>query len=528
MTATLMHDLVRESAERRPLATAVVDATRSLGYAELWDRAGRLASLLRSAGCAAGDRVALLVPKSIEAVIGILGVLRAGGVYVPLDPASPAPRLAKIVARSEPRLVLAAAGGARRAGELVAALPEGSRPLLARLDRAEGEEPLPPLAFGADDLERAAPAGAEPPRRPEDPAHLLFTSGSTGTPKGVMVPHRSVLRFVEWANGELGAAPGDRHSGHSPLFFDLSTFDLFGTLAAGAELHLVPPELSLLPHRLAAFIRDRALTQWFSVPSVLTYLASFDAVRPDDFPALRRLLWCGEVLPTPTLLHWMQRLPHVAFTNLYGPTETTIASSYFTVPAPPVDPAAPIPIGRPCGGEDLLILDEHLRPCERGAEGELCIRGDGLTLGYWRDPETTARAFVDAPGGRMYRTGDRARLGDDGLVYFLGRADQQVKSRGYRIELGEIEAALAALPELREAAAVALDSGGFEGKRIACAYVLRQAGSCTATEIRARLARDLPSYMLPSDWREVATLPRTGNGKVDRGQARALFQRGEA
>jgi acyl-coenzyme A synthetase/AMP-(fatty) acid ligase len=340
----------------------------------------------------------------------------------------------------------------------------------------------------------------------------------------VAVPHRSVRRFIAWANPYFGVTPADRHSGHSPLFFDLSTYDLFGTLAAGAQLHLVPVEANLLPHRLAAFIRDRALTQWFSVPSVLTHLAGVDAVRPADFPALRRLLWCGEVLPTVSLIHWMARLPQVTFTNLYGPTETTIASSYFTVPAIPDDPRAPIPIGRACGGEELLVLADDLRPCAEGEEGDLYIRGDGLTLGYWRDPDTTARAFRDLPAGRVYRTGDRARVGADCLVYFLGRADLQIKSRGYRIELGEIEAALGALPEVREAAAVALASEGFEGTRIACAYVLRTPQAATPAALRARLARTLPGYMLPSEWRELADLPRTGNGKLDRRALEARFR----
>ena len=163
----------------------------------------------------------------------------------------------------------------------------------------------------------------------DDPAHLLFTSGSTGTPKGVIVAHRNVVAFVTWANGYFGVGETDRVSCHSPLVFDLSTWDLFGGFAAGAEVHLVPPQLNLFPGRLVEFIREHRLTQWFSVPSLLAYLARFDAVQPGDFPDLRRIIWCGEVFATPALRYWMERVPHASFTNLYGPTETTIASSYF-------------------------------------------------------------------------------------------------------------------------------------------------------------------------------------------------------
>jgi acyl-coenzyme A synthetase/AMP-(fatty) acid ligase len=291
----------------------------------------------------------------------------------------------------------------------------------------------------------------------------------------------------------------------------------------------VPGELSLLPHRLADWIRDAGLTQWFSVPSVLSYLAQLDAVRPGDFPALRRVLWCGDVLPTRVLRYWMRRLPHARFTNLYGPTETTIASSHYTVPGCPRDDAEAIPIGTACDGEALLVLDAQLRPVVPGAVGELHIRGVGLSPGYWKDAERTAAAFV-YPGGRpdpasrMYRTGDLGRIGD-GLVYFVGRADTQVKSRGHRIELGEVETALHALPALADGAVVALASDGFEGATICCAYV---AGPGTdpgpATHRRALGAR-LPAYMLPSRWLRLDRLPMTANGKTDRVALRELFRR---
>jgi acyl-coenzyme A synthetase/AMP-(fatty) acid ligase len=257
-------------------------------------------------------------------------------------------------------------------------------------------------------------------------------------------------------------------------------------------------------------------------------MAKFDVVQQGDFPELRRVLWCGEVLPTPTLIYWMRRLPHARFTNLYGPTETTIASSHYTVPHCPADAREPIPIGTACAGEELLILDAEMRPVAAGETGDLYIRGAGLSPGYWRDPQKTAGVFLPyrtATGAedRIYRTGDLARLGADGLIYFAGRRDHQIKSRGYRIELGEIETALAALPELRESAVVAVQSEGFEGWMICCAYVPVRGRSLDPQFLRQRLARVLPGYMLPAHWMRCDALPRNANGKTDRPVLRRRF-----
>jgi acyl-coenzyme A synthetase/AMP-(fatty) acid ligase len=212
----------------------------------------------------------------------------------------------------------------------------------------------------------------------------------------------------------------------------------------------------------------------------------------------------------------MQRVPHARFTNLYGPTEATIASSYYDVPACPDSPAAHIPIGRACAGEELLVVD-----------GELCIGGAGLSPGYWRDPAKTAAAFVphpQRPGERIYRTGDLGRRRPDGLFELFGRADSQIKSRGYRIELGEIEAALGTLPGLRESAVVAIPTDGFEQWLICCAYVPLPGAAVAPAALRAALARLVPAYMLPARWQEHAALPRNANGKVDRPRLKQEFQ----
>ena len=538
MTDVLLTDLLAGTADKRPDAVALVLGDERPTYAELADASDRLASALADRGVGPGDRVALAVPKQPAAIVAMHAVMKAGAAYVPLDTDSPAPRLARILRSADPALVLAAPAAGARLAEL--ARPAASDP--SAPDAGGPSVGLPPVVSLADDhvtapdgtpisvATRSDWAGADPitPRRVAggDPAHLLFTSGSTGEPKGVVITHRMVVAFLDWAVPYFGIGPDDRTSGHPPLHFDLSTFDIYGACAAGAELHLVPPTLGLDPRRLVRFIRERQLTQWFSVPTVLTYVAKLDALDEGDLPALERLLWCGEVLPTPVLCHWMRRLPHVRFTNLYGPTEATIASSYHTLDAVPPDETEPVPIGRACDGEELLVLDEHLAPVAPGDIGDLYIAGVGLSPGYWRDPVKTEAAFLPDPrspgsGDRIYRTGDLARVDDDGVVHFLGRADSQIKSRGYRIELGEVENALNAVAGVRECAVVGVDTGGFEGTAIAAAYVTDDASEPPA--LKAALATSLPSYMLPSRWMQLDVLPKNQNGKIDRPALRAGF-----
>jgi amino acid adenylation domain-containing protein len=526
-----LQDYLTRSAERDPTAGALVMGDERMSYGQLEADTNRWARLMQMYGCGEGARVCILASKTPRTVASLLAVLKAGGVYVPIDSASPAARVARIFGSAEPSLVLVdesavpLVDGLIDAGALSRLItPIGSIDGALTGDRFASQFSWSDAAaFSADPLPNRC--------RADDLAHLLFTSGSTGTPKGVMITHANVLAFVEWAVKYFGTRPSDRVSGHPPLHFDLSTFDIFATLAAGAELHLVPGNLSVNPRALAAMIRDRELTQWFSVPSVLTYLAKFDVIAQDDFPALERLMWCGEVLPTPVLVHWMRRLPHVRFTNLYGPTEATIASSYYTVPNCPEDETAAIPIGTPCTGEDLLVLDQELKPAPPGEIGDLYISGVGLSPGYWRDAEKTEAAFINRPevsGGRIYRTGDLARCAEDGLVHFLGRADSQIKSRGYRIELGEIEAAVNAQPGVRECAVVGVDIGGFEGVTICCAFSVADGVDLQPLALRTAVSELLPAYMLPTRWRELDALPKNVNGKIDRKELKSGFIRAMA
>jgi amino acid adenylation domain-containing protein len=530
---TLLQQSLTRQAERRPESWAVVMGEDRVSYGHLEQSTNQLARQLKAVGCQKGDRVCLVMPKSPKAIASILGTLKADCIYVPLDPSSPPARLKQMIRTCEPRCILAS-------GPVVTSLET----LLSEDDVCRsfsigwlGSEKIATNhvtpKFSWVDANSFSTQPLDYQNTEDAAAYILFTSGSTGTPKGVVITHANVTQFVQWAVDYFGISPTDRISGHPPLHFDLSVFDIFGALYGGAELHLVSPELNLLPHKLVDFIRNAALTQWFSVPSILNYVAKFDALRFNDFPALKRLLWCGEVFPTPALIHWMKRLSHVRFTNLYGPTEATIASSYFTIPRCPEDEKTAIPIGTACPGEELLVLDENLVPVPADEVGDLYIRGVGLSPGYWQDPERTAAAFLTRPSStngsdRIYKTGDLARIGSNGLVYFLGRADSQIKSRGYRIELGEIEATLSSFDVLKECAVVAINTDGFEGTTICAAYVPQPKADIALVSLRRELSKLLPNYMMPAKWMAFDKLPQNGNGKIDRRALRDRFQENAA
>jgi non-ribosomal peptide synthetase component F len=374
-----------------------------------------------------------VIPKSAMALIAAIATYKAGCVLVPLDPAGDARGLADVIAACSPRYLLAGGSVVDVLDKVLDDYPDGTAPPVGWLGAGAPAARRFAARFVFADARSYSSAPVVNRHSDRDAAQILFTPSATRKPRGVITCHGSVIAFIEWAVRYFGISTSDRVSGHSPLHAGLSTFDAFGAFAAGAELHLVPSELNLLPHALAQFIRTSELTQWLSVPAVLDRLARFNVVAPGDFPALKRLLWCGDVLPTPTLISLMKQLPHVMFTRLYGQAEATIASGYHTLRECPRDAAADIPIGTGCDGQQLIVLDDRFEPTPIGGVGRLYIRGVGLSPGYWNDPERSAHAFVDHPrdGARLYQTGDLARVGHDGLIYFVeGGAKRRRRTDG--------------------------------------------------------------------------------------------------
>ncbi|MGI9586505.1 MAG: AMP-binding protein, partial [Acidimicrobiia bacterium] len=342
---TSLHAAISEMAALQPEAPAVVMGSTHISYASLDDASSKLANGLRKAGCQTGDRVALLLRKSPEAIVAIVGALKAGCAYVPLDPQSPDARLAAVLESCQPSALIGHGATAASIRELSPPCPVATMDSSAGATSGLGYAEW--LSESADPLEAVGPSGL---------AYIMYTSGSTGQPKGVPITHSNATHLVDWAIEHYELVPGDRNSGHSPLHFDLSVLDIFATLRSGGTLHLIPPEANLLPASIAGLVAQVELTQWFSVPSILTFMAKHNAIPPWGYPSLQRVMTCGEVLPAATLAYWMERVPHAHFANLYGPTETTVASSFHDIVGPPSDTSSSVPIGVAIPGEDLMVL----------------------------------------------------------------------------------------------------------------------------------------------------------------------------
>jgi len=515
VTDGTLRNLVPAAAERVPERTAVADRGRSLTYAELETVSNRLAHLLVDRGVRRGDRVGLFLDKSIESLVGIYGVLKAGAAYVPLDPGAPPSRLGYIASNAGIRCLLT---GVEKSSEWAGLdLEAGSTETLVVLNGESAVDEVPhgiELVAGGSALDDYS--GDAPPAirsSPDDLAYVLYTSGSTGDPKGVMLSHRNSLAFVEWATDEFQVGENDRLSSHAPLHFDLSVFDLFAAARGGAAVELVPQSISIFPVELARFIRDTRISVWYSVPSILTMLVLRGKLHEIEPPALRAVLFAGEVFPTKYLHRLMELLPDARFANLYGPTETNVCT-WYEVPPFVDDPPDSIPIGKAISGVDVFAVTDDGRVAVADEVGELCVKGPTVMQGYWGDPERTARALQqDASDAAVYRTGDLVRLDDDGNWRYLGRRDEQIKSRGYRIELGEIEVVLNSHPDVVECAVVAV-ADEIVTNRIK-AFVVTSAPVSEEELVNFSLDR-LPRYMIPEFFEFRDELPKSSTGKIAR------------
>ncbi len=524
MGTALLQELVTAQAGRWPELPAVAWRRTDLNYRELDERSNQLARSLRDAGCRRGDQVCMLLPRSPEAVVALLGILKADGIVVTLDLATPPSRLAEVLRVCEPRCVLTLSSGGATLDELfrrgalassVAVGSLGSSPIVGEHFSTQ---------FCAIETAQMPSKPVSGRNRPLNPAQIVFNSNSRGVPRGVVLTHANIRRLLLWSSDHFGVIPGDRHIWCSVPSEGMSTFATLGTLAAGATLYPVPSDFGCHPARLAQFVRDAGLTLWMVTPQTLTGVAELDLVRSGDFPQLRHLVWHGGELQPGVLRHWMTRVRHVTFTRLYGTTEATVVNSSYRVPSVP-DEETPLPIGRARPGDEVLVLDDQLKPVLRDQLGELHIRGLGLSPGYWRDPAATEAAFLRNPHqtervDRLFRTGDLGRVNVDGQIYLHGRRDRRVD---HDAELNEIEAALARLGSIRTAVVVALRTDETTGPVFGCAYVPLPGLDVTSAALRDDLAAMLPSALLPSRWMACEHLPRTADGTVDHGEIRRGF-----
>lgn len=497
ISGELLHTLFERQALRAPEATAVIAAPLCLSYGELRARARHLGARLQALEARPNQLVALVMAPGWEQILATLGILYSGAAYLPLDPKLPIERMHLILLRAEVRLVLTQA-------HLLDSIKWPANVTCLALDAA----PLPQTALPPHPVMQA----------PTDLAYVIYTSGSTGLPKGVMIDHQGAVNTVLDINRRFGVTASDRVLAISSLSFDLSVYDIFGTLAAGAAIVILESDNARDPAQWIDLLHRHQVSVWNSVPALLSMLIDYAVDNQQALPTCLRLLmlsgdWIALALPKRV----RAQLPLAQIVSLGGATEASIWSIYY--PIVDIEPEwRSIPYGKALANQQFYVLDGALEPRPLWVPGELYIGGIGLAKGYWRDEERTLRSFITHPqtGQRLYRTGDFGRYLADGNIEFLGREDSQVKVQGYRIELGEIEAALALHADV---AALTINVvGETHGEKHLVAYIVpvEGAGGIDALAMRAFLAQNLPEYMLPAYYVTLDALPLTANGKIDR------------
>jgi amino acid adenylation domain-containing protein len=489
---TCIHEMSEAQVERTPDAIAVTFEDTALTYAELNARANQLAHHLRGLGVGPDARVAICVERSLEMMVGLLAILKAGGAYVPMDASYPEDRLRYMLENSAPVVLLSQAS----------------------LSGLFADMQVPVVDLVADAAAWAAQPVSNPERvgTPESLAYVIYTSGSTGLPKGVMNEHRGVVNRLVWMQDEYGLQAPEAVLQKTPFSFDVSVWEFFWALLAGARVVMARPEGHKDPSYLVETIKSAEITTMHFVPSMLQLFLEHGDV--GSCTGLKRVMCSGEALPAALVRRFHERLPGVELHNLYGPTEAAVDVTAWA--CTPETTSARVPIGRPIANTRIYILDAQGQPVPVGVSGELFIGGVQVARGYLGRPELTGERFLDdpfVPGGRMYRTGDLARWLADGSIEYLGRNDFQVKIRGFRIELGEIEARLEEMAEVREAVVMAREDASGD-KRLVAYYVAPDA--IEVEVLRARLSEHLPEHMVPAAYVRMDALPLTPNGKADR------------
>jgi amino acid adenylation domain-containing protein len=490
-----IHQLFEAQAARTPDAVALLCRDQRITYAELNTQANRLAAHLRARAVGRGVPVGICIERSIDAVLGLLGVLKAGGAFIPMDPTYPRARLAFM-------------------------LQDSRAPILLTVERLR--ERMPPGASQVVCLDSAleADAGDVGDLRsgvsPEDPAYIIYTSGSTGTPKGVLSPHRASINRFAWMWRQWPFGPDDVCCQTTALSFVDAMWEIFGPLLQGAQTVVIPDEVMEDPLRLVESLSINRVTRIVLVPSLLRLLLDSVPRIGDKLSRLRFWVTSGEAITPELAGRLADTLPHATLVNLYGSSEVAADVTAYVVANPRA--LERIPIGRPIANTRVYVLDRHLNPVPIGVPGQIHVGGDAVARGYLGNPELTAERFIPdpfgrGPGERLYVTGDRGRFLSDGNLEFLGRVDNQVKIRGIRIEPSEIEAVLRAHPSVQAAVVTVAGTGGDERM---IAHVVPQGDAPGPGDLREFVRTRLPDYMMPAAFVILDALPLTPNGKVDR------------
>lgn len=484
-----------------PDKVAIVDGETRLTFVELQARARQAAIALVARADVTSEPVAVYLPKSADMVVANLAILYSGNIYTNLDVKSPPQRLANIIGHIGPRLVVTS--GARIDAILAAGVPRDNILLIDELEATPTG-----AAFSVLDrrLERVIDT---------DPVCIINTSGSTGTPKGVALSHRGTIDFMDWVFETFEFSDQVVIGSLSPFYFDIYTLELMLCLNKGATFVIIPENLSAFPAKLMSFMAENRISFLFWVPTIMVNIANLGLLDKIALPDLSTVFFAGEVFPTRHLNMWRRSLPRAKFVNLYGPIEIHVDCTYYVIEGEMADDE-PLSIGYPCRNTDILILNDANRRCGIDEQGELCVRGSSLALGYWNDPEKTARAFVQNPLNHhypelIYRTGDLAVRRSDGRIFLAGRKDYQIKHMGYRIELPEIEHQVLGIPGIANACVL------YDHPKKAITLFYQPSGAdVAAATIRQALSEIFPKYMLPTVFHSMERLPMNPNGKIDR------------
>jgi amino acid adenylation domain-containing protein len=517
----LLHHLLEESSRKHPDRNAVVSKDKSITYADLEIKSNQLALTLSQQGIKKGDRVGIMLSKSIESIIALFGIMKAGAIYVPLDPLAPVNRVNHIISHCGIVWLITSHEHLRKIWSDQQVVLPFKKTILTGQPSNDGtcNKDIDCLAWEAIE---ANPSDHYFSVELSDtcPAYILHTSGSTGTPKGVVISHLNALAFVNMAVDFFNIHEDDRIANHAPLHFDLSVFDIFGAIKAGATIVIVPESLSTFPAKLAEYIDQERISIWNSVSSVLTMLADRGRLDRFGFDTMRLVHFSGDIMPVKYLRILKNHMKSAAFYNIYGQTEAN-SSLFYPVRETPNNEAWKIPIGQAFPNFEVFALNEVNEMINfPGEEGELYVSSSTVALGYWNDEKMTLEKFVVDPrhnswAARVYKTGDLVRIDDHGNYIFVGRKDHMIKSRGYRIELAEIEIVLNNHPNVSQAVVITVPEE-LIGNRIIAYISLKEGVNVSAEEIAAYCHTLLPRYMVPEEILIIDKLSRTTTGKADR------------
>ncbi len=522
MVKYLLHHYLEETANKIPDKVAIKCGNASITYRDLLEKSRRFAGTLASLGFRPRDTAAIYLDKSIEAIIAMLGILYAGGAYIPLDSHySPADRIAGIIRKSSTGFVVTSNVLWNRLKDSLMHNTCDGCPKIIVSDletpvKTHGYQLSP---FFCDSFPLCPPVN-DNGIIDKDTAYILYTSGSTGSPKGVMLTHMNAITFINWALAYFQPDEDYIFSNFAPLHFDLSVFDVYVSIACGGQLELLPFEMTGNPRAIVGWLKENRISCMYSVPSVWLSILNYASVSTDDLIYLKKILFAGEIFPPSYLKRLMELAPHASFYNLYGPTETNVCTCYHIKTSSEIGDR-PVPIGCACANTEVIALDENHMPVAEGEEGELYVRGSTVMKGYYKEEALTKAVFIASPlkshnGDLLYRTGDIVRKCGNGVYEYIGRKDSMVKCSGFRIELLEIEGVLYDNEGVEEAVAAAIHESRTD-RTILCAVLKMKKGSrFSVTEIKGFLSEKLPKYMIPEVIKSIDNMPKNTNGKVDR------------